>query len=262
MTLRVAIYARVSTLHQAQAQTIEQQLDRLRTYADEQGWHVQEEHIFRDDGRSGAELNRPGLDHLRDAVRNDELDRVLVTAPDRLARNYVQQMIVLDELERYGCQVEFLDRPMSDDPHDRLLLQIRGAVAEYERTLIADRMRRGRQMKYRAGVLLPWSRAPYGYRLNPDGHATRPGSTSMTPQPQWCARSLPGMRRSSRACVVWRSTSKRRVFPRQRQTHLEPVYPARHPPATSLHRASLCRTLSVAAPARPALGDASHRTAA
>jgi hypothetical protein len=57
---------------------------------------------------------------------------------------------------------------MSDDPHDRLLLQIRGAVAEYERTLIGDRMRRGRQMKYRAGVLLPWTRPPYGYRLNPD----------------------------------------------------------------------------------------------
>ncbi len=168
MTLRVAMYARVSTLHQAQTQTIDQQLERLQAYAHDHGWHVLDEHIFRDDGRSGGDLNRPGLDHLRDAARNNELDRVVVTAPDRLARNYVQQMIVLDELERYGCQVEFLDRPMSDDPHDRLLLQIRGAVAEYERTLIVDRMRRGRQMKYRAGVLLPWSRPPYAFRLNPD----------------------------------------------------------------------------------------------
>lgn len=168
MTLRIAIYARVSTLHQAQAQTIEQQLTRLQAYATNQGWQVQDDHIFRDDGRSGSDLNRPGLDRLRDAVRAGEIDRVLVTEPDRLARNYVHQMIVLEELERAGCQVEFLDRPMSDDPHDRLLLQIRGAVAEYERTLIADRMRRGRQMKYRAGVLLPWTRPPYGYRLNPD----------------------------------------------------------------------------------------------
>ncbi len=168
MTLRVAIYARVSTLHQAQAQTIEQQLTRLQVYAHDHGWPVPDDHIFRDDGRSGSDLNRPGLDRLRDAVRAGELDRVLVTEPDRLARNYVQQMIVMDELERFGCQVEFLDRPMSDDPHDRLLLQIRGAVAEYERTLIGDRMRRGRQMKYRAGVLLPWTRPPYGYRLNPD----------------------------------------------------------------------------------------------
>jgi site-specific DNA recombinase len=76
--------------------------------------------------------------------------------------------VLLEELERFGCQVEFLDRPMSQDPHDQLLLQIRGAVAEYERTLIAERMRRGRQMKLRAGGLLPWTRAPYGYRVNPD----------------------------------------------------------------------------------------------
>src|ERR687885_2019191 len=86
MTLRVAIYARVSTLHQAQAQTIDQQLERLQAYVHDHGWQLLDEHIFRDDGRSGAELNRPGLDHLRDAARNDELDRV-VTAPDRLARN-------------------------------------------------------------------------------------------------------------------------------------------------------------------------------
>jgi site-specific DNA recombinase len=57
---------------------------------------------------------------------------------------------------------------MSDDPHDHLLLQIRGAVAEYERTLIAKRMRRGRLAKLRAGLLLPWTRAPYGYRMSPD----------------------------------------------------------------------------------------------
>lgn len=168
MTLRVAIYVRVSTLHQANAQTIDQQVERLLAVIAERGWSLSDAHIFRDDGRSGASLNRPGLDRLRDAVRFGEMDRVLITEPDRLARNYVQQMIVLDECERFGCPVEFLDRPMSDDPHDRLLLQIRGAVAEYERTLIGDRMRRGRQMKYRAGVLLPWTRPPYGYRLGVD----------------------------------------------------------------------------------------------
>jgi site-specific DNA recombinase len=168
MSLRIAIYARVSTLHQAQAQTIAQQLSRLQAYAVEHGWAVSDEHIFRDDGRSGASLNRPRLDQLRDVVRSGAIDRVLVTEPDRLARNYVHQMIIMDELEHNGCSVEFLDRPLSDDPQDRLLLQIRGAVAEYERTLIGDRMRRGRQAKYRAGTLLPWTSPPYGYRLNPD----------------------------------------------------------------------------------------------
>jgi len=168
MTISVAIYARVSTQQQTESQTIEQQIERLQSYIKQQSWSLSDEHIFRDDGRSGANLNRPGLDRLRDAIRNAEVELVLITSPDRLSRNYVHHMIVIDEMEHCGCAIEFLDRPMSQDPHDRLLLQIRGAVAEYERTLIADRMRRGRQMKYRAGVLLPWTRAPYGYQLDPD----------------------------------------------------------------------------------------------
>ena len=166
--MSIAIYVRVSTQRQAQTQTIDQQLERLRTHAQSQGWEVRDEGIFRDDGYSGATLNRPGLDRLRDQVKAAVVDRVLVTAPDRLARNYVHQMVLLEELERAGCQVEFLDRPMSHDPHDQLLLQIRGAVAEYERTLIAERMRRGRQTKLQAGVMLPWTWAPYGYRMDPD----------------------------------------------------------------------------------------------
>ena len=125
-------------------------------------------HVYRDDGYSGARIGRPGLDRLRDHAALAELDVVLVTAPDRLARNYVHQVLLIDELAGHGCQVEFLDRPMSADPHDQLLLQIRGAVAEYERTLIAERMRRGRQAKLRAGTLLPWTTAPFGYRLDPD----------------------------------------------------------------------------------------------
>ncbi len=166
--MRIAIYVRVSTQRQAQTQTIEQQLERLQAHAQSQGWELPDENIFRDDGYSGATLNRPGLDQLRDKVKAAEVDRVLVTAPDRLARNYVHQMVLLEELEHAGCEIEFLDRPMSHDPHDQLLLQIRGAVAEYERTLIAERMRRGRQTKLRAGVLLPWTWAPYGYRMSPD----------------------------------------------------------------------------------------------
>ena len=124
--------------------------------------------MYRDDGYSGASLSRPALDRLRDRAALADVDVVLVTAPDRLARNYVHQMLLLEELGRRGCRVEFLDRPMSQDPHDQLLLQIRGAVAEYERTLIAERMRRGRLARLRAGTLLPWTTPPYGYRLDPD----------------------------------------------------------------------------------------------
>src|SRR6266567_654725 len=169
--MRIALYARVSTSRQQQTHTIDQQLARLRAYVTTQAdWSLAEEHIFCDDGQSGAKLKRPGLDHLRDQAAQAAFDLVLLTAPDRLARNYVHQMVVLEELERAGCRVQFLDRPISDDPHDQLLLQIRGAVAEYERTLIAERMRRGRQAKIRSGQLLPWSRVPYGYRA----HVERP----------------------------------------------------------------------------------------
>jgi site-specific DNA recombinase len=166
--MRVAIYARVSTQRQAQTQTIEQQLARLLTHVEEQDWILEPDHIYRDDGYSGGSLNRPGLDSLRDRAALAEFDVVLITEPDRLARNYVHQMLVIEELERRGIRIEFLDRPMSDDPHDRLLLQIRGAVAEYERTQISDRMRRGRLMKYRTGRLLPWTRPPYGFRVDPE----------------------------------------------------------------------------------------------
>jgi site-specific DNA recombinase len=80
----------------------------------------------------------------------------------------VHQMLLLEELAQHGCHVDFLERPMSDDPHDHLLLPIRSAVAEYERTLIAERMRRGRQTQRRSGRLFPWTVAPYGYLLDPE----------------------------------------------------------------------------------------------
>ncbi|WP_336492799.1 recombinase family protein, partial [Methylobacterium nigriterrae] len=166
--MQIAVYARVSTQRQAQFQTTEQQLERLFAHAQAQGWSLQPERVFRDDGYSGAHLRRPGLERLRDAVATARLDRILITAPDRLARNFVHQVLLVEELEKYGAEVVFLDRPMSRDPHDQLLLQIRGAVAEYERTLITERMRRGRLRKLRSGTLLPWTQPPYGYRLDPD----------------------------------------------------------------------------------------------
>lgn len=118
--MRVAVYVRVSTSHQVQQQTIEQQLARLRNYVQSQGWLLSEDDIYRDDGYSGATLVCPGLDRLRNKGRNRELDRLLLTTPDRLARNYVHQMVLIEELNQLGCQVEFLDRPMSDDPHDHI----------------------------------------------------------------------------------------------------------------------------------------------
>jgi len=168
--MKIALYTRVSTNRQMQSQSIEQQIERLREAVSKQPeWELAQEHIYRDDGYTGAKLNRPGLDRLRDAASMAALELILVTAPDRLARKYVHQVLLIEELHNLGCDIQFLERPMKDDdPHDQLLLQIRGAVAEYERNLIAERMRRGRQAKLRAGTLLPWTRAPYGYILDPE----------------------------------------------------------------------------------------------
>src|SRR3712207_8485329 len=136
--MQVAGYVRVSSRSQARAQTIEQHPDRLRAHAAAPGWDLAQGHVFRDDGHSGASLRRPGLDRLRDVAAGARLDCILITAPDRLARNYVHQGLLVEELQGHGAVVEFPDRPMSQDPHDQLLLQIRGAVAEYERTLITE----------------------------------------------------------------------------------------------------------------------------
>lgn len=163
----VAVYARVSTERQAEQQTIEQQLAALRAYAQAQGWALTDEQVYRDDGWSGARLDRPALDRLRDAIGRAQVDTLLIASPDRLARRYAYQVWLLEEFARAGCTVVFLDRPPSDDPQDALLVQIRGAVAEYERTVIADRTRRGRLAALQAGRLLPWSRPPYGYRVDP-----------------------------------------------------------------------------------------------
>ena len=150
--MRSALYVRVSTQRQAQQQTTEPHLTRLPAWcADHTTCAVDDAVVLRDDGFSGAPLRRPGLDALRAAVAAARGDLLVLTAPDRLARTSVHQMLLLDECAAGGCPVELLDRPMSQDPHDQLLLQMRGAVAEYARTLIAERMRRGRLHTLQAG---------------------------------------------------------------------------------------------------------------
>ena len=122
--MRAAIYARVSTERQERQQTIDSQIAALSAWADEAGHELRAEHAFRDEGYSGARLDRPGLDALRDAVRDAEVDIVAVLSPDRLARKYAHQALVLEEFRRAGCAVAFLNHTISDNPGDQLLLQI------------------------------------------------------------------------------------------------------------------------------------------
>jgi len=163
--MKYALYARVSTDKQEREQTIESQLEALRTYAVEKGYEVDERHVYVEEF-PGDRLDRPKLDALRDRARDGEFEAVLVSCPDRLARRFAYQEIVIEEIERSGCKVEFLERPISDNPEDRLLQQFQGILAEYERYKILERTRRGRLYKARQGVfVIP--HAPYGYRHVP-----------------------------------------------------------------------------------------------
>jgi site-specific DNA recombinase len=164
--MRAAIYARVSTERQERQQTIDSQLTALRAWASAQEHALAEVHVFRDDGYSGSRLDRPGLDGLRDAIHDAAIDVVAVFSPDRLARKYAYQVLLLEEFRRAGCEVIFLHHPISDDPNDQLLLQIQGAIAEYERAVLAERFRRGKLQRARDGHILG-NKAPYGYRCEP-----------------------------------------------------------------------------------------------
>jgi site-specific DNA recombinase len=192
--MRAAIYARVSTERQERQQTIDSQLDGLRRWAGAANHDLSDLHVFRDEGYSGSRLDRPGLDALRDAVRDGEIDVVGVLAPDRLARRYAYQVLLLEEFRRAGCAVEFLNRAISDDPGDQLLLQIQGAVAEYERALLSERFRRGKLQKARAGQFIG-ARAPYGYRYLPRHEGPLASSSSMRPRPRSCGCSTAGLPR-------------------------------------------------------------------
>jgi site-specific DNA recombinase len=165
LTVRVALYARVSTDAQQARGTIGSQLAVLRERVAAGGDELVAE--FCDDGCSGARLDRPGLDALRDTAEAGLIEAVWCLSPDRLARVYAYQVIVLDELARHGVAVLFTDAPaLGNDPQATLLTQVQGVIAEYERAKIAERYRRGKLFRSRAGEVLAW-RTPYGYQRLP-----------------------------------------------------------------------------------------------
>ena len=156
-----AIYARVSSERQRQEQTIASQTAALRELAEQRGLLVPEEFVFEDDGFSGVSLRRPALERLRDRAFEGCFEVVLCHAPDRLARRYAYQVLLLEELARGGIQVVFAKQPeRSGSPEDELLRQFRGMIAEYERAQIAERCRRGKLHRARAGAVSVLSGAP------------------------------------------------------------------------------------------------------
>ena len=144
-TLRPALYARVSSQQQAEANTIASQVEALRARIGEDGLRLDAEFCFQDEGHSGATLLRPALERLRDQAAAGVLDRLYIHSPDRLARSYAYQVLLLEEFRRCGVEVVFLNRPIGRSPEEDLLLQVQGMMAEYERAKIAERSRRGKR---------------------------------------------------------------------------------------------------------------------
>jgi site-specific DNA recombinase len=161
---RVAIYARVSSEQGTSDQTIASQVAALQARVLSDGQVLPAEQCFVDDGYSGATLVRPALERLRDLAAAGGLDRVYVHSPDRLARRYAYQVLLVDDLHRAGVEIVFLNRPIGVSAEDDLLLQVQGMVAEYERAKIMERSRRGKRHAARAGSVNVLSGAPYGYR--------------------------------------------------------------------------------------------------
>jgi len=167
-----AIYARVSSARQKQDETISSQTAALRAHAGLLGFDVPQQWVFEDDGHSGATLVRPALESLRDLIAGVGVDVVLCYSPDRLARKFAYQALLIEEFTRAGTRIEFVKGPRGDTAEDQLLVQFQGMFAEYEKAQILERSRRGKQHRAKAGSINVLGGAPFGYRyLRKSEHA-------------------------------------------------------------------------------------------
>lgn len=163
-TIQAALYARVSSEQQTNAKTIASQLAALRERMGADDCLPTVEMEFVDEGWSGATLMRPALERLRDTVALGGIDRLYVHSPDRLARKYAYQVVLIDELQRAGVEIVFINHALGHTAEENLLLQVQGMVAEYERAKIIERSRRGKRYKAQNGQISALGGAPYGYR--------------------------------------------------------------------------------------------------
>jgi site-specific DNA recombinase len=158
------IYARVSSDQQREEHTIASQTAALIEFANSHALEVPKEWIFEDEGYSGATLERPGLERIRDLAAEGQIEVVLAYAPDRLSRKYAYQILLIEELARHGVETRFVKAPQGATAEDQLLVQFQGMIAEYERAQILERSRRGKRHRARSGEVSVLSGAPYGYR--------------------------------------------------------------------------------------------------
>jgi site-specific DNA recombinase len=159
-----AIYARVSSEQQREENTIASQTASLIEFAKSHDLEVPKEWVFEDEGYSGATLERPGLERVRDLAAEGQIQVVLAYSPDRLSRKYAHQILLIEEFARHGVETMFVKSPQGDSAEDQLLVQFQGMIAEYERAQILERSRRGKRHRAQLGEVSVMSNAPYGYR--------------------------------------------------------------------------------------------------
>jgi len=159
-----AIYARVSSEQQREENTIASQTASLIEFAKSHDLEVPKEWVFEDEGYSGAILERPGLERVRDLAAEGQIQVVLAYSPDRLSRKYAYQILLIEEFARHGVEVLFVKSPQGGSAEDQLLVQFQGMIAEYERAQILERSRRGKRHRAQSGEVSVMSNAPYGYR--------------------------------------------------------------------------------------------------
>src|ERR1700746_1280919 len=159
-----AIYARVSSEQQREENTIASQTASLIEFARSHDLEVPGDWVFEDEGYSGATLERPGLERVRDLAAEGHIQVVLVYAPDRLSRKYAYQILLIEEFAHHGVETVFVKAPQTASAEDKLLVQFQGMIAEYERAQIMERSRRGKRHRARSGEVSVLSGAPYGYR--------------------------------------------------------------------------------------------------
>ena len=162
---RAVLYARVSSDDRGKdGRNLKGQLDMCRKHSQEQGWEVIDELAEDDRGASGAEIDLPMLNRAREMAGLGQFDVLVVREIDRLSRNLVKQLMVENEFERQGVQIEYVLGDYPDTAEGRLNKHIKATIAEYEREKINERMIRGRRQKVQGGDVMLHGRAPYGYR--------------------------------------------------------------------------------------------------
>ena len=162
---RAVLYARVATEEQVRSgYSLAQQLEALREHADREGYKILEE--VTDPGESGAYLERPGLDRVRDLVAGGGVSAVLAQDADRISREPWHHEYLKLLFEDYGTELKALDDGADGSPVGEFVSYIRRGVAKLERSEITKRSRRGLLKKARDGKVVATHRPRFGFRFN------------------------------------------------------------------------------------------------